>query len=622
MAATTATSSLSPPTGPTRVSRLRIWGFRGIEKADLRFNTNAVLIGPNGCGKSTLVDALSLAFGRTKMVRILTEHDFTGGDPKPEARIRIVVTLAGFSTDDSDDHDEWFRHGRGIPKWALPDGTENGAQSSGGELVANLGFAARFDHDDLEVESTRYFHDDDDASDPFDDEGPLARVPTKLLNDTGFFVLPARRSWDAVASFSSDLFRRTVSNAAGIPAQEVLDQRDLLRKPAMPIEDSPKLADLVSGLNDQLARLVLGAPKFQLRVTAGDSEAVLQALLPHYQTTAGPGLPAARHGSGLVSLQSLLLLLEVGRARKAKGLPFILALEEPELHLAPGLHGRMIAESIAQADQVLCTTHSPAVAHAFDATATLVVNNEGGTLTSRALLGAPLPQTATSNERKFFIQNRARVVEALMYPFVLVPEGRFDCEWLVRLANVANPLMKGTPPFTAVFGLVPTENAAIEWTLGKLRPLRSRFVALVDGDSAGDGYVTTLLGSSSPPEAIVQWPSGFTIEDVVAWILGADEPSVLGEIQKALAGFTIGTVDDLRDLLRRNNDAKKGIVGLKEDVLAHEIVIGEIERSASCRARLVTVYEALVSVATGPISAAMVLAPASTATTKVYRFQP
>jgi hypothetical protein len=30
---------------------------------------------------------------------------------------------------------------------------------------------------------------------------------------------------------------------------------------------------------------------------------------------------------GLVSLQSLLLLLEVGRSRKEKGLPFILALD-------------------------------------------------------------------------------------------------------------------------------------------------------------------------------------------------------------------------------------------------------------------------------------------------------
>lgn len=101
----------------------------------------------------------------------------------------------------------------------------------------------------------RYFHDDDDATDPFDDDSGLVQVPARLLNDLGYFVLPARRDWDAVASFNSDLFRRTVSNLAGIPADEILLQRDALRNPPVKIEDSVKLASLVTGLNERLARL-------------------------------------------------------------------------------------------------------------------------------------------------------------------------------------------------------------------------------------------------------------------------------------------------------------------------------------------------------------------------------
>lgn len=46
--------------GPSHVSRLRVWGFRGIGTADLHFKKNTVLVGPNGCGKSTIVDALAL----------------------------------------------------------------------------------------------------------------------------------------------------------------------------------------------------------------------------------------------------------------------------------------------------------------------------------------------------------------------------------------------------------------------------------------------------------------------------------------------------------------------------------------------------------------------------------
>ena len=421
------------------ILRLRISGFRGVQEADIRLAEQSVLVGPNGCGKSTLIDAISLALGRTRMVRPLTEHDFTGSDPAAAARIKIIVTVAGFASDDSAEHDTWFRADGAVPKWFGKDGQEYAEPGVGRKLCANVGFCARFDRDELEVVSVRYFHDDDDATDPFDDGSGLVHVPPRLLNDLGFFVLPARRDWDAVASFNSDLFRRTVSNLAGIPADEILVQRDALRNPAVKIEASGKLATLVTGLNGRLARLAPNAPEFQLRVTAGDSEAVLQSLLPHYASAGGPSLPAARHGSGLVALQSLLLLLEVGRIRQTKGLPFILALEEPELHLSPGIHGRLVAEAVATSDQVICTTHSPDVARVFEATSVLIVTNEAGHLVARPFLAQPLTSTACNNERKLYLQNRARVVSALMHSFVLIPEGRFDTEWLTRLADVADP---------------------------------------------------------------------------------------------------------------------------------------------------------------------------------------
>src|SRR5216683_2774797 len=106
------------------ILRLRIDGFRGIEKGDIRFPGHTVLIGPNGCGKSSVVDALSLVLGRSRMVRPLTEHDFTGGDPGPASRIRIVATLAGFSSDDPSDHHDWFQSGRAVPKWFDEQGRE------------------------------------------------------------------------------------------------------------------------------------------------------------------------------------------------------------------------------------------------------------------------------------------------------------------------------------------------------------------------------------------------------------------------------------------------------------------------------------------------------------------
>jgi len=582
-----------------------------------------VLVGPNGCGKSTLIDALSLALGRTKMVRLLTEHDFTGSNPTAAARIKIVVTVTGFESDDPDDSDEWFRAGRAVPKWLDADGQEHAAHAAGRKLCANVGYCARFDRDELEVVSVRYFHDDDDAHDPFVDEAGIVAVPPRLLSELGFFVLPARRDWDAVASFNSELFRRTVSNLAGIPADAILGQRDALRNPAVKIEESPQLAALVTGLNERLSRLAPNAPQFQLRVTAGDSEAVLQALLPHYAGNGSPSLPAARHGAGLVSLQSLLLLLEVGRARRANQLPFILALEEPELHLSPGIHGRLVSEAIATASQVICTTHSPEVARVFPATSALIVTNEAGALAARPFLARALTAAATNRERKLYLQNRARVVSALMHPYVLVPEGRFDTEWLTRLADVADPHTTLTTPFSAMFGIVPTEEAAVAFTVEKLTPLRSRIVALVDGDGPGDTYVTELKAKNPPPATIIQLPAGWTIEDVVRWMLEPGGAVALAALSAALPSFAFASLDAFRDLLKTPNNRNTNTVGLKEDVLAHESVAAVLEATVGCRMRVVAFCEALVSAATGANHANIGPdAARSTAAVRVLRFVP
>jgi len=581
------------------ITRLRISGFRGIREADVRLDQQSVMVGPNGCGKSTLIDAISLTLGRAKLVHSLTEHDFTGSDPEPASRIKVIVTVAGFASDDPNEHDEWFRAGRAVPKWFGQDGQEYAEAAEGLRLCANVGFCARFDREELDVVSLRYFHDDDDTTDPFDYEGGLVQAPSRLLNDLGFFVLPARRDWDAVASFNSDLFRRTVSNLAGIPSDEIIGQRDALRNPTVKIEDSEKLASLVTGLNDRLRRLMPDAPRFQLRVTSGDSEAVLKALLPHYSGSGGPTLPAGRHGSGLVALQSLLLLLEVGRSRAAKGLPFILALEEPELHLSPGIHGRLVSEACATASQVICTTHSPDVARIFAAKSVLIVTNDAGRLAAHPFLSQDLTTGASNNERKLYIQNRTRVVSALMHPFVLVPEGRFDSEWLIRLADVADPHTRLTIPFSAGFGVVPTENAAVAFTAERLSQLRPRIVAMVDGDAAGDGYVSILRERMPPESLIIQLPVGWTIEDVVCWMLDPGGAEALSALSGALPGFTFASSDELRDLLKTSNDMATHTFGLKEDVLAHETIAGLIAETPPCLARVVSFCEALVSAASG-----------------------
>ena len=620
-----------------RVLALEIYGFRGINESRFVFPDQVALVGPNGSGKSTIVDALSLVFGRQKLVRELTQHDFTGSRPQPQDRIRIIATLGGFSSNHPDQHGQWFRVDRAVAKWWNPTTCQvEPAPAAGSELCVQLGYAARFDHEDLEVKQRRYFHDDD-VADPFDEDN-VVRLPDWLVNEIGFFVLPARRTWAATISFGSELFRRAVATLGGLPATSVLTHLEMLRAPNPALEDDLELAPLINRINTRMAQLLPGAPRLQLRVTSTDSESFLQALVPHYQREEESSLPAARHGTGLVSLQALVLLLEIGRARRANGESFIVALEEPELHVPPGLQRRLIGDAAAVSNQVICTTHAPRVAAFFDAASIQILTRSLRTvgegqppvvhLEGRQL--APAPMIREPNALvQLYTDQRTRLVEALMFPRVLVPEGRIDFEWLRLLLDVVETgerelqaPEKVLPPFGAVIGLVPTRDSHVRVTYERLSTLHHGVLVLVDGDAAGDGYVQALVALPAPPRAIVQWPAGWAVEDAVGWAIGADGAVLLPAISQRL-GHEFQTIADLIAVLK-NDNGREG--GLKAHYIAHEEIAGAMKRSGATVRRAEVILDAFTRVALDKVEPGYANLALDTnragANCKVYRFQP
>jgi hypothetical protein len=571
-----------------KVAQVVISGFRGVKEGVVSFSGNNVLVGENGSGKSTIVDALWLAVARSPLARELTEHDFHGSTPSKADRFRIVVTLTGFDGDDPDDHGEWFRKGRGVPVWwdvrtrkVLPERAE--AQQ---ELACQVGYAARFDHENLEVETRRYFHDDDGIEDIFCDE-VFVPFPPALLDDIGFFVLPAARTREHLSSFGSYLFRRAVSARGGIPAAGVVAERDRLRSPLEPFESHEALKELVGGMNQRLGALFSPGPTIHLRLTDTDSAGVLSAVVPHYAKGVSCCLPATRHGTGLLSLQALLLLLEIGEARLAAGGSFILAMEEPEMHLPPGIQRRLLFEAQRVASQVLCTTHSPRVAGFYAPTDVRLVQCTSGSLRAPALRTEPLPSDATNAIRKLFQDTRAQVIEAMMYPYVVVTEGRIDSDWLRLLSDVtetsdalATYAKEALPPFGAMIGVVAAHTAAVTATVQELSSLHPAVVPLVDGDSAGDGYVKELMNLQHPPPTILRWKEGWSIEDVVGWVFEAQKGEVLSRVSASI-GKSFSTPAELVSELRR--DTRDG--GLKGDLVAYEAMASAIRDDEGCARR-------------------------------------
>lgn len=228
-------------------------------------------------------------------------------------------------------------------------------------------------------------------------------------------------------------------------------------------------------------------------MTSTDSRSLLDSVAAHFTVVGGLGVPAARQGSGLVSLQGLLLLLELGRGRAAEGEGFLMALEEPELHLPPAVQQQLVQRVQALSTQTFITTHSPLIAAVSDPTSVLILRNVDGHLSALPFLSEPLLPNAQNWKRKFFQQSRVDVLSALMHPCVLVPEGRAD---FLLLKTVLRPLMltEGwSTSMPSMFGLevgvVPTEDAKVVETFQLLSATHNKVCCLVDGDRDGTSRV-------------------------------------------------------------------------------------------------------------------------------------
>lgn len=576
-----------------RVATLKIDNFRGVRNGYVRFGKHPVIVGNNNTGKTTLIEALALLLGRDRLVRELTEHDFYGSCPQETDRIRLIATLTDFPDEDPEQSSHWFREGRAVVKW-LDETTGKVYPRRNNEawkLCCQFAVQARFDHESLAVETLRYFYDHDEPNDPFSQDAP-AIVPGKLIQELSFYLVRASRTWDKVFSWGNELFKRTLLVAAAQPASALLAERDRLRAPEQPIEADPGIGPLIQNLNNELAISFPNAPKVQLRVTGTDSRSVMEAVSAHFAGTDGISIPAARQGSGLVSMQGLLLLLELGRARAAGGGEFLMALEEPEIHLTPSAQQQLVQRVQALSTQTFVTTHSPLVASMADPTSVLILKNHAGNLSAEAFLEASLPATAQNWERKFFHHSRVDVLGALMQPSLLVPEGKSD---FLLLRSIWKPLMVTagwvdtmSRPFGVEVGVVPTEDAKVIETHNLMARLHSHVSCIVDGDSTGLQYKDRLLASQTTPASLIRWNDGAMIEDVVGWILNADESAVVGKLTEIAA-----------DPPRSTADVVAYLKAHKMDILAYELVAEAIASTPTCRERASDLFSGLACACAG-----------------------
>lgn len=350
-------------------------------------------------------------------------------------------------------------------------------------------------------------------------------------------------------------------------------------------------------MNDEIARLLGLNTSLQLRLTTTDSDGVLEAIVPHFITAHGHTVPSRRQGSGLISLQSLFLLLHFGQKRIEDGENFCMALEEPELHLPPAAQRRVLARLQSLSTQTIVSTHSPLVAGYCDANALLIVRNDGGDLSAMPMLERPLAQNAPNAIRKLFQLNRTEVASAMMSEFLLVPEGKLDFDWLGLLMRVVEMARDAETPcdFGARVGVVPTGEARIRETCEVLGKAHPRICALVDGDDAGRRYARELVEGAGQVHKVLCWPAEWTMEDVVGWIIEADEAPVM----ERLNGELDEAPGDVVTLVARLKSEDRAAHGMKGDLVAYEIAANALADSVRCVRRVGTVLQAVAQACAG-----------------------
>jgi putative ATP-dependent endonuclease of the OLD family len=502
------------------LAKLSISNFRGVSKAEIKLSQHFILLGNNNSGKSTIIDAIGLVLGKESLVRNIGDWDFFGGNPQPQDRIIINGLLTGFTVDDEARNKEWFNNiNGGIPKWYNEEtgeilNAQDGQQSL--KLAVEIGFAARFNKDDLEFETIRYFSAG--ITDPFEEEG-LKNVSRELNRQIGFFLIPSKRNWEKIISFSSEIFRKVVDFQEAIPADSIFQIRNDLRNNPHGIEKETPFKEIVDRINLEIKGFAGKEMNLNFLPTNADIESAKNSITPFLLGRGNTNIPLGSHGSGLISLQTLLLLLEFGRFRQANQQNFILAAEEPELHMHPGMHRRLIGRIRGLSTQTIISTHSPEIAAYYKPNEINIVETQedGNTRVSPLVEKNTPPQNALM---RLFTIYRKETSEALMHSKIIIPEGISEFYWLNKLVSafITTEGWDVTDTITS-FGIIPTQDSNVVQSYTALSRIGTFLIPFVDGDAAGKGYVKNLKNEAQKPSFILQLKDTHFLEHLIAWII-------------------------------------------------------------------------------------------------------
>lgn len=373
-----------------RLSELTIKNFRCFEDFTFDFDeASALIVGESGLGKSSLLEAIAKAHGRSQVVGIEDFADLS-------VPIEIVATLGGFTTTD---------------QGSFPDDL-----TFGGPPTLRIGFRATWNSDEEAVDSVH----------GFPDRG-WVRASKRQRETLKLLWLPAWRDPDRMlriigAASLLDVLVRELSLDA-----ELADAAAAISAATQELAGAQPLSTLLVAARDELARLVAGVPPsaFTLGISATTDRELLQQLSLLLDHNAG-ALPIGRQSGGLAQLSVFAFALLIANTDARP----LLMVDEPEASLPPHAQRALTTRLQDVGAQSLIVTHSSSVLDRADLRQ--LIRLREGAQGAEAVATAPITQVDATRLSRYSTPETA---EAFFARVAILVEGESDRVAILTLAS-------------------------------------------------------------------------------------------------------------------------------------------------------------------------------------------
>lgn len=362
------------------LQRLKIQNFRSIGRCDILFPAQAVLIGANAVGKSTVCEAIDLLMGPDRLSRpsAVNEHDFPGrrylGTDGHPVTIEIEGVLTHLTADLVTRYrahlEYWNQH-----ECILLDEDSYPEDLRRDEVVPalRLTLQAIYDPEEDEFKATTFF-----ASPPTEDGQHPIRVSSTDKRRFGFIYLRALRTGTRALSLERGSLLDIVLRLKDEERAEMWEQTlRALETIDPPIHDIKQLSDVLREIDmriRQFINLSEEEPSLGLFPSTLTRES-LRHNVTLFGASAHSGVlvPYWRLGSGVVNAMVLSLLTFIAELKDN----VIFAMEEPEIAIPPHTQRRIVRFLKDKMEQTILTTHSPFVLEEFSPESVVLLQRSG-----------------------------------------------------------------------------------------------------------------------------------------------------------------------------------------------------------------------------------------------------